>query len=180
VHTRHRTHDRNVLNLRIGELVEVRSAEEILATLDENGEPDGLPFMPEMLAWCGPGRRARPRRDAGAGLHPGHPDRGHSPAPRGEERYACQATELRRPAPERIPSWDACQYLQDVRSGNYPFIEGRRHKTPAQPLEKTGRMLRFKNPCIVLDDVTRTGAYHRQCPRGIYPYWREVWLERVE
>ena len=46
--------------------------------------------------------------------------------------------------------------------------------------EKTGRMLRFKNPCIVLEDVTCTGAYHRQCPRGIYPYWREIWLERVE
>jgi hypothetical protein len=46
--------------------------------------------------------------------------------------------------------------------------------------EKTGRMLRFKNPCIVLEDVTCIGAYHRQCPRGIYPYWREIWLERVE
>ena len=23
------------------------------------------------------------------------------------------------------------------------------------------------------------GAYHRQCPRAIYPYWREIWLERV-
>ena len=46
--------------------------------------------------------------------------------------------------------------------------------------EKSGRMLRFKNPCIVLEAVTCTGAYHRQCPRGIYPYWREIWLERVE
>ena len=46
--------------------------------------------------------------------------------------------------------------------------------------EKSGRMLRFKNPCIVLDDVTCPGAYHRQCPRGIYQYWREIWLERVE
>ena len=41
-------------------------------------------------------------------------------------------------------------------------------------------MLRFKNPCIVLDDVTCRGAYHRQCPRGIFPYWREIWLERLE
>ena len=40
------------------------------------------------------------------------------PAAPGEERYACQATELLRAAPERIPSWDARQYLQDVRSGN--------------------------------------------------------------
>ena len=41
----------------VGEIVEVRSEAEILATLDENGELDGLPFMPEMLAWCG--RRLR-------------------------------------------------------------------------------------------------------------------------
>ncbi|MBA2954222.1 hypothetical protein GON03_07805 [Nocardioides sp. MAH-18] len=41
------------LALKVGELVEVRSAEEIHATLDENGELDGLPFMPEMLAFCG-------------------------------------------------------------------------------------------------------------------------------
>ena len=42
-----------VLGLKAGDLVEVRSAEEIRATLDENGELAGLPFMPEMLAYCG-------------------------------------------------------------------------------------------------------------------------------
>jgi hypothetical protein len=41
------------LSLRVGQLVEVRGAEEILATLDENGELDSLPFMPEMLRYCG-------------------------------------------------------------------------------------------------------------------------------
>jgi hypothetical protein len=321
-----------VLNLRIGEIVEVRSPEEILATLDENGELDGLPFMPEMLAWCG--RQVRVHKldlklcdtiggtgmyrmrdavhletsrcngqahggcQAGCNLYwkkawlkripAGEPGpapapgctlatltaatrRPADPADPGEERYACQATELLRAAPERIPPWDARQYLQDVRSGNagalatigtlaiglfneyqdasrrllprplriragrrYPFIEGRLQRTPVQTLglqpgervrvtrreeivatldannanrgmsfdgemlrycgqgarvlrgveriidEKSGRMLRLKNPCIILDDVTCTGAYHRQCPRGIYPYWREIWLERVE
>jgi hypothetical protein len=39
--------------LRRGDLVEVRSASEILATLDEDGSLDGLPFMPEMAAFCG-------------------------------------------------------------------------------------------------------------------------------
>ncbi len=34
-------------------LVEVRSPREILATLDDHGQLDGLPFMPEMLAYCG-------------------------------------------------------------------------------------------------------------------------------
>jgi hypothetical protein len=43
----------NVLGLRVGEVVEVRSEREILAMLDERGELDGLPFMPEMLRFCG-------------------------------------------------------------------------------------------------------------------------------
>src|SRR5262249_37450182 len=34
-------------------LVEVRSKEEILATLDQHGSLDGMPFMPEMLQYCG-------------------------------------------------------------------------------------------------------------------------------
>jgi hypothetical protein len=41
------------LGLKVGDLVEVRSAEEIVATLDERGELENLPFMPEMLAFCG-------------------------------------------------------------------------------------------------------------------------------
>ena len=51
-----------VLNLRVGEVVEVRSAEEILATLDERGAYESLPFMPEMLRFCG--RRFRVYRRA--------------------------------------------------------------------------------------------------------------------
>ena len=39
--------------LRRGDLVEVRSPAEILATLDERGALDELPFMPEMVAFCG-------------------------------------------------------------------------------------------------------------------------------
>jgi hypothetical protein len=41
------------LGLRVGDQVEVRGAEEILATLDDKGELENLPFMPEMLAFCG-------------------------------------------------------------------------------------------------------------------------------
>jgi hypothetical protein len=40
-----------------GDLVEVKSWDEIHATLDEEGRLEHLPFMPEMLAMCG--RRAR-------------------------------------------------------------------------------------------------------------------------
>ena len=42
-----------VLDLEPGELIRVRSASEIFATLDEGGTLDGLPFMPEMLKYCG-------------------------------------------------------------------------------------------------------------------------------
>ena len=41
------------LGLRAGESVEVRPAAEILETLDEEGRLEGLPFMPEMLPYCG-------------------------------------------------------------------------------------------------------------------------------
>jgi hypothetical protein len=48
--------------------------------------------------------------------------------------------------------------------------------------ERTGEMLHFTNPCIVLEQVWCGGemSKHRLfCPRAIYPYWREIWLERV-
>jgi hypothetical protein len=41
------------LDLKVGDVVEVRSEAEILATLDGNGELESLPFMPEMLKYCG-------------------------------------------------------------------------------------------------------------------------------
>jgi hypothetical protein len=340
----------DVLNLRVGELVEVRSEPEILATLDENGELESLPFMPEMLQFCGQRFRvdklalklcdtidwtgmyrmrhavhlqgvrcdgqahggcqagclvywkeawlkrveaSGPQADSdGDGVERGGAPaagqqeqlprctrteliaRAHNQgatAPSGEETYSCQATELIRAAPERIPSWDLRQYVLDVRSGNattlamirslcvglfnefqdlsrkvlperlrlwggrrFPFIEGKLKRTPEASLglepgelvrvkskeaivqtldvhnrnrgmsfdaemlkycgrqarvlrrveqiidERSGKLMRFKNPCIVLEDVICTSDYHRLCPRGIYPYWREIWLERVE
>jgi len=41
------------MKCKTGEWVEVRSPLEILKTLDERGMLDGLPFMPEMLEFCG-------------------------------------------------------------------------------------------------------------------------------
>ncbi len=41
------------MKLRAGDWVEVRAAGEILRTLDVHGELDGMPFMPEMLRYCG-------------------------------------------------------------------------------------------------------------------------------
>jgi hypothetical protein len=320
-------------HLRVGEVVEVRSEAEILATLDSGGELDSLPFMPEMLRFCG--RRFRVdrlalkscdtvnwggmyrMRDAvhlentrcDGGAHGGcqagcllfwkeawlkrvesPPEPEPAPvaepvcdhrrllevttrppgAPAAEETFACQATELPRAAPTFVPSWDLRQYVADARSGNasasravravligafnefqdltrrflpswlrirggrrFPLIEGKLTKTPLERLDlrpgervrvksreeivrtldrsnrnrgmtfdaemlrycgrqatvlrrveriiddRTGRMTHLRNPCIVLEGVVCTADYHRLCPRGIYPYWREIWLERV-
>jgi predicted DNA-binding antitoxin AbrB/MazE fold protein len=52
-----------VLNLKAGEWVEIRTQEEILATLDEQGRLENLPFMPEMLRYCGQRFRVFKRAD---------------------------------------------------------------------------------------------------------------------
>jgi hypothetical protein len=323
------------LDLRVGELVEVRSAEEILATLDERGELDSLPFMPEMLQFCGqrftvykvahklcdtiartgmrrmrdavhltgvrcdgqahggcqtaclvywkdawlrrvgptagtesvPGPGLETPRLTVADLHTNSRKPGVS---NGEELFSCQATELLRAAPELVPFRDLGQYVQDVRSGNvgvlpvvrcllvgffnrlqglstrvlprrlwfrgglrWGFVKGTLTRTPTghsdlQPGElvrikpkaqimstlnkelrnrglgfeeemarhcgrearvlrrvdrcideETGRLLRMKSPCIVLEDIVCEGAYNANCPRSIHSFWREIWLERV-
>jgi hypothetical protein len=324
------TSRQDVLNLRVGELVEVRSKSEILATLDEKGELEALPFMPEMRQFCGQRLRVHKRAAklcdtiSGTGIHrmenavhlagvrcdgqahggcqagcliywkeawlkrvdeDGQEATGEEAVqpPRStverlmeatrkdEERYSCQATELLRAAPTRLPPWDVRQYVLDVTSGNvgvlatirgvivgvfneyqefsrrfvpswlrihggkrFPFIDGSLQKTPQQTLdlqpgelvrvkskeeivatldtknrnrgmsfdaemlrycgrqgrvlrrvnriihEPTGRMMELKNPCIILQGMICTSDYHRLCPRGIYSYWREIWLERVQ
>jgi hypothetical protein len=40
------------MKLCAGDWVEVRSKDEILATLDKSGRLEGLPFMPQMFKWC--------------------------------------------------------------------------------------------------------------------------------
>ena len=48
--------------------------------------------------------------------------------------------------------------------------------------EKTGEMQEMKTPCIILDSVVCQSRYSHCrmfCPRSIYSYWREIWLERV-
>jgi hypothetical protein len=57
------TADSRRLRLRAGDLVEVRSREEILATLDRDARLDALPFMPEMFQYCGNRYRVFKRAD---------------------------------------------------------------------------------------------------------------------
>ena len=47
--------------------------------------------------------------------------------------------------------------------------------------EKTGRLRELKNSCLVLEGANCKGSCTRplNCPRASPPYWREIWLERV-
>jgi len=48
--------------------------------------------------------------------------------------------------------------------------------------EKTGRMTSLKTPAVILESVwckSRYSACRMGCPRSIFPWWREIWLERV-
>jgi hypothetical protein len=100
------------IGLQPRELVQVRSKEEILATLDKQNRNRGLLFDGEMLTYCG-------------GIY---------------------------------------RVLRRV----YRIID-----------DKTGKMLNMKYPCIVLEGVACRSDYHRLCPRAIYHYWRESWLNRA-
>jgi hypothetical protein len=46
--------------------------------------------------------------------------------------------------------------------------------------ERTGKVMKMKSPCIILEGVACVSEYHRLCPRAIYHYWREAWLQRLE
>ena len=101
-----------VLGLQPGELVQVRSREEIIATLDKNKKNRGLLFDGEMLPFCG---------------------------------------------------------------GIYRVLRRVHHIVN----EQNGKMMDMKYPCIVLEGVFCKSDYNRFCPRAIYCYWRENWLQRV-
>jgi hypothetical protein len=49
--------------------------------------------------------------------------------------------------------------------------------------EKTGKMIPMKNNCIILENVVcRAACSDRRllCPRQLFPFWREIWLERID
>jgi hypothetical protein len=101
------------LDLQPGELVRIKSKEQIIATLNKDLLNRGMGFEEEMARYCGQTARVQSRV-------------------------------------ERVID------------------------------EKTGRMLTMKTPCIVLADLYCAGVYNRNCPREFVPFWREIWLERVE
>lgn len=49
--------------------------------------------------------------------------------------------------------------------------------------ERTGKLVKLPNDCMILDGVVCQSGYSDRrlfCPRSIYPYWREIWLNRVD
>ena len=49
--------------------------------------------------------------------------------------------------------------------------------------EKNGELMKLPGDCIILEGVVCSGCLSRErlfCPRAIYPFWREIWLKRVE
>jgi hypothetical protein len=50
--------------------------------------------------------------------------------------------------------------------------------------EKTGKMVHLRNDAVILEHGTCEARYinncRRFCPRAVYLYFREIWLERVE
>lgn len=48
--------------------------------------------------------------------------------------------------------------------------------------EKNGQVMELKNECLVLEGASCVGRYTKPllCPRGMPPYWREIWLERAQ
>lgn len=343
-----RLDDDKVLNLSPGEIVRVRSAAEIFSTLDEHGRLDGMPFMPEMLKYCGRTLPVYKRADKTCDGHslrrmkqtvhlssircdgashggcqaaclmywkeawlerveqgsangaPGPDARETVPDLDANERafvtdtllpattthdagevstqdagegkdltYRCQATEIPNAStpiywrhlgqyPRDVRNWGVLKLLRgwlvDVfntfqrvnrkflprltlfRGGlYYPFVAGElvKGQTPSARLdlkpgdwvrikskdeilktldhsnrnrgltfdvemvpycgrtarvfarverlvdEHTGKMVDIKSDCIILGGVVCKADFHRSCTRSTYPYWREIWLEKI-
>jgi hypothetical protein len=74
-------------------------------------------------------------------------------------------------------SWDVemvpyCGRVFRVRDRVHKFVD-----------ERTGFMKQLKTPAVILEGAVCSAHYSNRrwlCPRGIFSWWREVWLERVE
>jgi hypothetical protein len=107
---------RQPLPVKAGDLIQVRTYEEILETLDRNNRNRGMYFDAEEVPYCGKTFHVR--------------------------------SEVRR------------------------IID-----------ERTGRMLIFKDPSLILEGVICQARYSDRrmfCPRAIYSFWRQTWLKPAE
>jgi hypothetical protein len=105
-----------LLDLKPGELVQVKSQHEILQTVNNRNRNRGLSFDHEMVPYCGRVMRVLDRVER--------------------------------------------------------TID-----------ERTGKMIHLSTDCIILEGAVCRGEYSDSrlfCPRALYPFWREIWLKRVE
>ncbi|HEY3303667.1 MAG TPA: hypothetical protein VGL70_09060 [Candidatus Binatia bacterium] len=107
---------RAALALQPGEMVRVKSQDEIIQTVNARNRNHGLSFDPEMVKYCG---------------------------------------------------------------GTYRVV-GRVERLID---EKTGKMTPLSNDCIILDGVVCGAHFSNKrlfCPRSLYTFWREIWLQRIQ
>jgi hypothetical protein len=124
----------------------------------------GLPF-PRKAGTIGPGQ-PHPRLDLG--LQPGDVVR--------VKPYRDILETINGAATNRGLSFDAelvpyCGKVFTVRTRIERFVD-----------EKTGRMRKMKTPAVILDGVYCQSLYSGQrilCPRAVFLWWREIWLERI-
>ena len=103
------------LDLQPGDLVRVKSYEEILSTLDRTGINRGMAFDAELVPYCGKTYRVKARVEK--------------------------------------------------------FVD-----------EKTGKLRKLKTPAVILEGVVCGAKFSGQrmfCPRAIYLWWREIWLNKL-
>jgi hypothetical protein len=111
------------------------------------------------------------------------------------EQTPTATLDLQAGEPVRVKSYEAILATCDQENKNrgmtfdaemVPYCGGtyRVHRRVTRIInERTGEMQVLANPCIVLDGVVcqaRYSACRLFCPRNIYPYWREIWLERLQ
>ncbi len=133
--------------LRHGDVVEVKSAAEILSTLDEQAALDGLPFMPEQVQYCG--RRVVVDKRADKICDTIHytgsrrlPDAVLLVDLRcdGSRHDGCQATDLHG-ASQHLKLWDPRPYLRECQNGNVQvgrFLRVMTRAAVQEPLRKLG------------------------------------------
>lgn len=195
-----------VLDLRPGDLVRVRSAEEIFSTLDSRGRLDSLPFMPEMLQFCGRTFRVSQRADktcAGDGFVRRMPNAVHLQNVRcdGSAHGGCQAACLmhwkeawlervqngrppaRRPAGPEEESFVATTLLPATRQAPDSNASAPVYRCQATEIPSASTPVRGRSPGQYVGDLRNWNWNFLKIVRGvaveIFNLWQRISRERL-
>ncbi len=155
--------------LRVGDLVEVRSAEEILLTLDDRSMLQRLPFMPDFTFGGKRKLQAIPRMRTPASS----PEFGTGDLVEIRLVEEIEATLDNRGRNRGL------SFTPEMREmcGRRFRVARRIHKIID---ERGGRMIRLVGGCLILEGAVCRGDRHRFCPRMAHLYWRDIWLRGVQ